>query len=110
MLLNHKMSTIATQVVINHLLLPKEVIEIIKEYTFHKIKRIPEDDERYHMMYYTIEPKRYEPVTNHTYVYLTINHEKDYFILYRDFEIQIQVIGYGTNRVTFLGGSRYIIE
>ena len=104
------MSTISKQVVMNNLLLPKEVIEIIKEYTFHKIKRIPEDDERYHMMYYTIEPKRHDPTTNHTYVYLTINHEKDYYILYLDFEIQIQVIGYGTNRVTFLEGTRYIIE
>jgi hypothetical protein len=104
------MSTISKQVVMNQLLLPKEVIEIIKEYTFHKIKRIPEDDDRYYILHNTIQPKRYDPTTNHTYVYLTINHEKDYFILYVDFEIQIQVIGYGTDRVTFLGGARYIIE
>jgi len=103
------MSTIATQVVINQLLIPKEVIEIIKEYTFHKIKRIPEDDERYNKLY-TIEPKIYEPTTNHTHVYLTINHEKDYFILYLDFEIQVQVFRYETNRVTFIEGARYIIE
>jgi hypothetical protein len=63
------MSTISRQLVINHFFLPKEVIEIIKEYTFHKIKRIPENDERYNKLY-TIEPKIYDPTTNHTYVYL----------------------------------------
>jgi hypothetical protein len=103
------MSTISKQVVINHLLLPKEVIEIIKEYTFHKIKPIPENDERYNMLY-TIEPKIYDPTTNHTHVYLTINHEKDYYIVYLDFEIQIQVFKYETNRVLFIDGARYIIE
>jgi hypothetical protein len=62
---------------------------------------------------YSIEPKHYDPITNHTHVYLTINDEKDYYIVYLDFEIQIQVFGYETNetnRVLFLGGSRYIIE
>jgi hypothetical protein len=103
------MSTISRQVVINHLLLPKEVIEIIKEYTFHKIKRIPENDERYNKLY-TIEPKIYDPTTNHTYVYLTINDQKDYYIVYLDFEIQVQVFRYETNRVIFIDGSRYIIE
>jgi hypothetical protein len=103
------MSTISRQVVINHLLLPKELIEIIKEYTFHKIKRIPENDERYNKLY-TIEPKIYDPTTNHTYVYLTINDQKDYYIVYLDFEIQVQVFRYETNRVIFIDGSRYIIE
>jgi hypothetical protein len=103
------MSTISRQVVINHLLLPKEVIEIIKEYTFHKIKLIPENDERYNKLY-TIEPKIYDPTTNHTYVYLTINDQKDYYIVYLDFEIQVQVFRYETNRVIFIDGARYIIE
>jgi len=103
------MSTISKQVIINHLLLPKEVTEIIKEYTFHKIKRIPENDERYNMLY-TIQPKIYDPTTNHTYVYLTINPEKDYYIVYLDFEIQVQVFKYETNRVIFIDGARYIIE
>ena len=103
------MSTISRQVVINHLLLPKEVIEIIKEYTFHKIKRIPENDERYQMLY-NIQPKIYDPTTNDTYVYLTINDQKDYYIVYLDFEITIQVFRYETNRVIFIDGARYIIE
>ena len=103
------MSTILTQVVMNHLGLPKEIIEIVKEYTFHKIKKIPENDERYRLMY-TIEPKIYDPTTNHTFVYITINNEKDYYIVYLDFEIQVQVFRYETNRVVFINGSRYIIE
>jgi hypothetical protein len=103
------MSTISRQIVINHLPLPKEIIEIIKQHTFHKIKRIPENDERYNMLY-TIHPKIYDPTTNHTYVYLTINNEKDYYIVYLDFEIQVQVFRYETNRVIFIHGARYIIE
>jgi hypothetical protein len=93
----------------NHLFLPREIIENIKEYTFHKIKRIPENDERYQMLY-NIQPKIYDPTTNHTYVYLTINDEKDYYIVYLDFEIQVQVFKYETNRVVFIDGARYIIE
>jgi hypothetical protein len=103
------MSTISRQVVINHLLLPTEVIEIIKEYTFHKIKQIPENDERYQMLY-NIQSKIYDPTTNHTYVYLTINDQKDYYIVYLDFEIIVQVFRYETNRVIFIDGARYIIE
>jgi len=103
------MSTISRQVVINHLLLPKKVIEIIKEYTFHKIKRIPDNDERYQMLY-NIQSKIYDPTTNEKYVYLTINDQKDYYIVYLDFEIIVQVFRYETNRVVFIDGARYIIE
>jgi hypothetical protein len=103
------MSTIAKQVVMNHLSLPREIIDIIKEFIFHKIKKIPENDERYRLMY-NIQPKIYDPTTNDTYVYLTINDEKDYYILYLDFEITIQVFGYGINRIYFIDGARYIIE
>jgi hypothetical protein len=44
------MEIIAKQIIINKFLLPKDVIDIIKEYIFHTIKKIPKYDPRYDLL------------------------------------------------------------
>ena len=78
------MSSIAKQLLINKFSLPKEIIDIVKDYTFHKIKKIPENDERYKILL-TIPFKEYDPADDTVYVYLNISEEKDYFLVYKNF-------------------------
>jgi hypothetical protein len=52
-----------------------ELVDIIKDYVFHTIKKIPKNDERYPLLR-SIEPKEYDPADGVTYVYLTITLEK----------------------------------
>jgi len=44
------------QVILNKLNLPVELIHIIQDFAFHRIKKIPKNDERYHLI---IPPKLY---------------------------------------------------
>ena len=48
------------------------------------------------------------------FVYLNITAEKDYFLVYKKFEIQIQTLRYGDddddNRIYFVDGSIFVIE
>ena len=106
------MSSIATQLLIHRFNLPKELIDIIKEYTFHKIKKIPENDMRYEVLR-TIPNKEYDDEDYTTFVYLCITNQKDYFLTYRNYKIQLQTLLYGDgddNGVYFIDGSTFQIE
>ena len=99
----YKMSFIVKQLLINKFHLPKEMIDIIKDYVFHKIKKIPEDDERYKILR-TIPFKEYDHTDDTTYVYLYISEDKDYFLVYANFTIYIQTFFYDDNNVVHLTG------
>jgi hypothetical protein len=104
------MSSIAKQLLINNFNLPKEIINIVKDYTFHKIKKIPENDERYKILQ-TIPFKEYDHTDDTVYVYLNISEEKDYFLVYKNFEIQLQILFYGHNNVIYLiEGTTFLIK
>ena len=92
----YKMSFIVKQLLINKFHLPKEMIDIIKDYAFHKIKKIPEDDERYKILR-TIPFKEYDHTDDTTYVYLYISEDKDYFLVYEKCTIYIQTFFYDDN-------------
>jgi hypothetical protein len=104
------MSSITKQLLINRFNLPIEIIDIVKDYLFHKIQKIPENDERYEILL-TIPYKEYD-LTNHTiYVYLTISEEKDYFLVYKNFQIELLTLGYGDDNVVyFIDRSIFAIE
>ena len=74
-------SSIAKQLLINNLSLPPEIINNIKDYAFHKIRKIPRTDERYKLLL-TIPPKEFDPTDNSIFVYMTITDVKDYFMVY----------------------------
>jgi hypothetical protein len=100
----------AKKLLINRFNLPKEIIDIVKDYIFHKIKKIPENDERYKNLV-TIPFKKYDPSHDTIYVYLRISDEKDYFLVYTNFQIQLQILRYGDNNVVyFVDGSIFAIE
>jgi hypothetical protein len=106
------MTSIARQLVINNinLSLPKEIIDIVKDYTFHRIKKISENDVRYDILL-DIPYKEYNYTHDISFVYLSITHEKDYYLVYKNFEIQIQTLKYvNDNEVQFLDGSIFLIE
>lgn len=104
------MSSIAKQLLINKFKLPIEIIDIVKDYTFHKIKKLPENDERYKILL-TIPLKEYDPTDDTIYVCLTISEEKDYFLVYKNFQIQLQTLRYGADGVVYLvDGSMFAIE
>jgi len=70
-----------------------------------QINKIDPYDERYELLS-RIPLKEVNPKDGLVFVYLTINDEKDYFITYKDFEMQIQTLGYDTNNnsVYFIDG------
>ena len=104
------MSSIAKQLLINKFNLPIEIIGIVKDYIFHKIKKLPETDERYNILL-TIPFKEYDPSDHTIYVYLTISEEKDYFLVYKNFKIQLLTLRYGPDDVvSFVDGSIFAIE
>ena len=97
------------QLIMNKFMLPKELIDIIKDYTFHTIKKIPKDDERYELLL-TIPYKQYVPLDDITFVYMRISGDKDYFMFYNNFEIQLQILVYGDDRIHCLEEHSFIIE
>jgi hypothetical protein len=104
------MSLIAKQLIMNNLNLPKEIIDIVKDYTFHKIKKIPENDERYEILL-TIPIKEYDNTDNSVFVYLPISDEKDYFLVYFNYRIELQTFVYkGDYEVHFVEGTIFSIE
>jgi hypothetical protein len=89
------MSPIANQLLSNNFNLPK---------------KIPENDERYNVLL-TIPIKEFDPTDNTVYVYLTINNEKDYFMVYINYKIQLQTLLYtDDNVVHFIEGTIFSIE
>jgi hypothetical protein len=104
------MASIAKQLLINNFNLPKEIIDIVKDYIFHKIKKIPKNDERYKILL-TIPVKEYDPTDSSIYVYLNISQEKDYFLVYINYKIQLQTLVYtDDNVVHFIEGTIFSIE
>jgi hypothetical protein len=63
------------------------------------INRINISDERYSILE-TIPIKEYDPEDGSIYVYLWIKDDKDYYLVYVDFEFQLQTLIYYGNRVT----------
>jgi hypothetical protein len=103
------MTSIIKQKIINKFVLPKDVINIIKEYIFHTIKKIQKNDPRYDLLL-SIPLKEYDFRDGVTFLYLTINEDKDYFITYKDFEIQIQTLRYVGNAIYGIDGHHFLIE
>jgi hypothetical protein len=103
------MSLIAKQLVINNINLPKEVIDIIKDYAFHKIKKFLENDERYEILR-TIPFKEYDSTDDTIYVYLYISQVKDYFLVYINCKIYLQTLFYGDNNIHLIEGTIFSIE
>ena len=105
------MSSITKQLIINKFILPKEIINIVKEYAFHKIKKIPTNDTRYNLLL-TIPFKEYDPLDDTTVVYIKITHEKEYHLIYTDFTIYLQTLRYSDNdnQVYFIDGSKTLMK
>lgn len=105
------MSLINKQLIINEFILPTEILDIVKEYLFYKIKKIPKNDKRYDLLL-TIPIKEY--YNGNTYVYINISDNKDYYLVYTNFTIQIQTLGYddddNVNHVYFIDGYIFVIE
>jgi len=97
------MSTYSKQLVINKFILPKELMDIIKDYTFHTIKKIQKNDKRYDMVL-SIPRKEYDPTDEVTFVYMYITEKKDYFLTYTNFEIQLQTFLYIDNVIHSIEG------
>ena len=92
-----------------------DVLNVIKEYVFHEIKKIPKNDKRYDLLL-TIPMKEYDPTDETTCVYIGITDDKDYYIVYTNFKLQLQTLKYGNdddddaNNVYFIDGSIFVIE
>jgi hypothetical protein len=71
------------------------------------INKISNDDERYCILQ-TIPEK--EKHGESTIVYLWINDEKDYYIVYIDFEIQVQILSYEGNLIRRIDADLYEIK
>ena len=104
------MLSIAKQLLINKLNIPKDIIDIVKDYIFHKIKKIPENDPRYQILL-TIPLKEYDDTDDTMFVYLSINDEKDYFLVYKNYKIQLLTLRYGADDVVHcVNSSIFAIE
>jgi len=105
------MTLIIKQIIINKFVLPTEIINIVKEYAFHKIKKIPTNDERYNLLL-TIPLKEYDPSDDTTYVYMKITDEKEYYLVYTNFTIYLQTLRYSDNdnRIHLLDGYKTLIK
>ena len=87
------MSLIKKQVltIMNKLILPENIIDIIKDYLFHEMKKIPSNDLRYNLLL-TIPNKIYDPEDGCCDVDLWITNEKWIYLLYTNYTIQIQIL------------------
>ena len=90
------MSICSKQLIMNQLMLPLELVDIIKDYTFRRIKKIPENDYRYNLLL-TIPDKEYDPIQCLSFVYLSITEDKDYFLTYYKYNIQLQTFIYSND-------------
>ena len=73
------------------------------------INRIPKTDIRYTMLQ-TVPEKEYDEIDNMVYVYLWINDNKDYFMVYKNYSIQLQTLLYiGKTHIHLLAAKIYYI-
>ena len=104
------MTTFQKQLIVNRFNIPKEILDIIKCYAFHTINRLNTEDERYPLLR-SIPTKRYDPDDSTMYVYMRITQDKDYFMIYCDFEIQLQTLFYeNDHHIQVIDAHRYSIE
>ena len=111
-IINHQLTRMFEKnLILNKLNLPLDVISMVKDYAFHGIRRLPHDDIRYNLLS-RIPEKEYDPSDGITYIYMTINNSKDYFLTYNNFEIQLQTLQYDddNNMVFVIEGHSTIIE
>jgi hypothetical protein len=100
----------AKSLILNKLNLPVDVISMVKDYAFNGIRRLPKDDMRYKLLS-KIPEKEYDPSDGVTYVYMTINNSKDYFLTYSNFELQLQTLQYDDDNMIYaIEGHSTIIE
>ena len=86
-----------------------EYVDNINRREIMPINRIPETDIRYTMLQ-TIPEKEYDESDNTVYVYLWINDDKDYFMVYKNYSIQLQTLLYiGKTRIHLLAAKIYYI-
>ena len=103
------MTTSRKQLMINRLQLPQVLADIIKDYAFHTIKKIDKKDKRYDILS-TIPPKEYDPSDGVTFVYMRISSDKDYFLTYLNFQIQLQTFAYVNETIYGIDGHIVTIE
>lgn len=84
---------------------------VVKKGKLLQINRFSSHDYRYEMLQY-IPQKEIDYADNITFVYLTVNDHKDLYLVYIDFEIQIQTLGYcsdeNDNSVHLIDAHKYI--
>lgn len=97
-------SIIAKNLIINNFELPDEIKNLVKDFAFRRIGKIYKNDDRYKLLL-TIPDKNFDPSDGVTFVYLNINDDKDYYLTYINYEIQIQVFKYVGNVVHFVEGN-----
>jgi len=103
------MALVEKQLIINKFALPKEIINIIKEYAFHEIKKISKNDKRYDLLS-TIPYREYIPEAGIGYVYLKITDEKDYCFIYSNVLIELYTLQYDNINATYVIDSSIIFE
>ena len=89
---------------------------VIRDGKIIQINKISENDERYEMLY-RIPMKEYDQDNDDqnnnrpdSWVYLSINDDKDYFLSYTNYEIQLQTFDYSSgNCVRFIEGHKHFI-
>ena len=89
--------------IINKFKLPKCICDLIKDYLFHIIKKIQKNDIRYEILL-NIPLKEYDPIDDVIFIYLDINQNKDYFLTYSNFKIQLQTFLYENNIIYRIDG------
>lgn len=97
-------SVISKQLLINYLTIPDEIKIMVKDFAFRRIGKIHQNDDRYKLLL-TIPDKNFDSSDGVTFVYLNINDDKDYYLTYINYEIQIQVFKYVGNVVHFVEGN-----
>jgi len=96
-----------TIVAIDQIALPGELLYIIKTYVFPN--KIPKTDTRYSILS-TIPPKEFDESDGVTFVYMRINDTKDFYMTYKDSEIQLQTLLYDIDSNEIQGIEGHIIS
>lgn len=108
------MMTSRKLIIINKLNLPKELINIIKEYSFRRIKNIPTNDERYNMLLQIPKKRTLRDFYNPLYTITTVNilcltnNDKEFIFKY--FEDTCELYYETHVYVNMVGMSLYNIE
>jgi hypothetical protein len=99
-------------------LLPSDIIKhiltfdrrfIVRNGQILTINSISKTDERYNILL-TIPMKEYDYMDGVTYIYMCINDDKDYYMTYKPYELQIQVLYYDVDTIhTIDGHIHYIV-